>query len=281
MKKSILDKLHSTQLEILKELDRVCKKNNIEYFLVGGTLLGAVRHKGFIPWDDDIDVGMTRDNYEKLCSLPNYEFADKYLLNCFKTNKKCSNTFAKLINKNTKFVERKHFDNYDEKYSGIWIDIFPFDGVDVPFNEEHKKKDKKLRRYFTLINIKNGTNYYQNSKIKKLIYTIILKFVPIKCLINVADKTIIYTNGDKPKYYCNYSGAYCIERDTQRNDAILPIGKINFEGIKFMCPNNCNDFLKLTYGDYMKLPPIDKRVTHDPYCIKFEDGEEFIFDEKK
>lgn len=275
-----LDKLKNVELEILDEIIRVCEKNNIEYFLIAGTLLGAVRHKGIIPWDDDIDVGMTREYYDKFCSLPKSEFKDKFLLNSFKTNKKCSYPFAKLVMKNTMFIERKNKDAYDKKYSGIWVDIFPLDGLDDPLSIEHEKRKKKFDTYFTLINIKNNTSYYQNSKIKKFIYNKILFFVPIKFLVNKLNKTIMYDKDCKPKYYCSYGGIYILKRETHEYDAIYPLKKVEFEHRKVNGMNDNDKYLKTMYGDYMKLPKEEDRKTHNPYYVKFIDGEEYKFEEE-
>ena len=127
-----LKKLHIVEVEILDEIDRVCKKNNIEYFLIGGTLLGAIRHKGFIPWDDDLDVGMTRENYEKFINIAPNELDSKYYLDNFKTNTNCHLPFSKIRKNNTTMDEEatKNFNNH----KGIFVDIFPFDKLKDKFS---------------------------------------------------------------------------------------------------------------------------------------------------
>ena len=111
-------KLQLVELEILEEVDRICKKNNIDYFLNGGTLLGAVRHKGFIPWDDDIDVTMTRKNYNKFIEACLKDLNSKYIIDNYKTNKKCCFSFTKIKKKGTLYVESRDYNTNDEK-SGI------------------------------------------------------------------------------------------------------------------------------------------------------------------
>ena len=162
-------KLQLTELDILKEIDRICKKNNIDYTLYGGSLLGAIRHKGFIPWDDDIDVAMTRKNYNKFIKACKYDLGDKFFFDSYETNKKYALFYGKVKLKNTLFVEKKNYDNYDET-SSIWVDIFPLDAVTGRMDKNQKFQYKLFGYITTLITIKNGSNYYQNSKIKKKIY---------------------------------------------------------------------------------------------------------------
>lgn len=274
MENNYLDKLKAIELEILNEIDRICKKHNIEYCLSGGTLLGAVRHGGFIPWDDDIDIAMTRDNYDKFCSLPESEFGDDYLLNCFKTNKKCSYPYAKLVRRGTKFIESKNVSNKDSIYSGIWVDIFPLDGasgVNLPLQAKNKQMYNK---YFTLINIKNKTSYYQSSKFKKKIYEFILYFVPMRFLHKKLYKFITNESVLDNDFLCSYCSVYSIVKDTHKKIAIFPTKEIMFEGKLYPCMNNNDEYLSKMYGNYMELPPEDKRINHKPYFIKFPDGEE-------
>ena len=275
MNDKYIDKLRKIQLEILDEIDRVCKKNDIKYFLSGGTLLGAVRHGGFIPWDDDIDIAMSREDYDKFCSLDSSEFGDEFLLNCFKTNKKCNYPFAKLVRKNTNFIEMQNVGAPSSRFDGIWVDVFPLDevcGIGEPLQEKNKKIHE---RYLTLINIKNNTNYYRNSKIKKKIYHFILLFVPMKFLKFKLEKAVTSeSKKEGAKYLCSYSTVYSIVTDTHAKDIIFPLKTIKFEGKEYPCMNNNDQYLKNMYGDYMKLPPENERRTHHPYYIKFPDGEE-------
>ena len=127
MKKEILDKLHITHIKILDEIVRICDENKLNYFLIGGTLLGAVRHKGFIPWDDDLDIAMPRKDYDKFLNIAKKQINNNYILEYNKTNRKYWLPFAKVRLKNTLYVENT-IKNY-ETNKEIWVDIFPIDNV--------------------------------------------------------------------------------------------------------------------------------------------------------
>ena len=121
-----LRKVQLVQLDIAKEVDRICKKHNIKYFLVGGTLIGAVRHKGFIPWDDDLDIGMLRSDYDKFFEIAQKELYKKYEIVDWKIDPYYPHPMAKVVKKGTIYRESKRRDNGNH---GIWIDIFPYDKV--------------------------------------------------------------------------------------------------------------------------------------------------------
>ena len=124
----MLNKLHSIQVEILDEIIRICDSNNLDYYLIGGTLLGAIRHKGFIPWDDDLDIAMPRDAYDKFISLCYSELSDDYILDSFKNNSGYWLPFIKIRKKNT-IYEEKAISAKRNIPKGVWVDIFPLDNV--------------------------------------------------------------------------------------------------------------------------------------------------------
>ena len=140
MKKDVLRKLQLTELEMLKDVADFCEKNGIEYFLIAGTLLGAVRHGGFIPWDDDIDIGMTFKNYKKFLKLAPKGLPKKYFVQHFTTDPKVSIPWIKVRINGTTSMER-HLTNYDIHY-GICMDIFLFNGI-----AENKNRKKKQAKY--------------------------------------------------------------------------------------------------------------------------------------
>ena len=115
------------ELEIMKEIDRICKKHNIEYFAIGGTLLGSIRHKGFIPWDDDIDLGMSSENYDKFLSVVNNELDDKYLFHTWNDETQYALPISKVMMRGTHVVET--FSKHVLANNGIWVDIFCYDLV--------------------------------------------------------------------------------------------------------------------------------------------------------
>ncbi len=273
-------KLQLIELDILKEVDRICRKNDIKYFLCGGTLIGAIRHKGFVPWDDDIDMLMTRDNYNKFIKACKNDLGDKYFIDCYQTNKKCTFPYIKIKEKGTLYVETKNQDCYDDN-SSIWIDVFPLDAVKKPLGKFQLFQYKMYNYITTLITIKNGSNYYQNSKIKKKIYGFILKFVPFRLMVFTLNKVITHYKLDKVDYCTSFCSSYGIFKETYEKDKLFPYNELEFEDCKFMGISGYDYFLGKIYGDYMKLPPKEKKVNHKPYLIKFPDGEVLDFSKEK
>lgn len=268
MEKKILKKLHDTQIEILDEVVRICKKEKINYFLIGGTLLGAIRHKGFIPWDDDIDLGMTRDDYEKFIKVAPKTLNKKFLLECRELNKNFYLPFAKLRNVNTSFDEEST--KYYNGNKGIWIDIFPIDYSKQDLNKKIIIKDRISKYILYAILIRNIN--YKNKKVLNFI----LKIFPTSFywfVYNILTKN----NNSNLKYLTAYASVYTIKKEVYKVDDYFPLIKGDFEGKKYNIPKEYDKCLKQVYKDYMKLPPKEKRVTHNPNRILFEDGEEIIF----
>ena len=143
-----LKKLHDVELEILQEIIRICKKYDIKYYLAGGTLLGAVRHKGFIPWDDDLDIGMLREDYDKFMKYGIKEIDDKYFIHCDKTDPNYWLPFIKVRKNSTTFVEEL-LNKKEVLHNGIFVDIFPMDNC----NNLLLKVIKKLKKLLVLLEL--------------------------------------------------------------------------------------------------------------------------------
>lgn len=165
--------IQQIEYEILKKLDKICSVNNIEYFLIGGTALGAKRHGGFIPWDDDIDVGMTRDNYNKFINLEEKEFGDDILLQTPYNDGPSPFPYAKLRRKNTKFVE--YCNRNIKMKQGIYIDIFPYDNI--PDNEFLRKRQFHRVKKWTELYVNRQKPDYpkQNKKLLDYIKQIVIR----------------------------------------------------------------------------------------------------------
>ena len=195
-----LRKAQLLMLKILKEVHKICEENNIKYFLSDGTLIGAIRHQGFIPWDDDLDIGMLREDYEKFCKIAPQILSENFILQNFQTDKGYGLQFGKVILKNTVWIE-KVAKNTNRQWSGIYIDIFPYDNI-----TENKKMQKLINRLYIfiqgLILIKfkyiNISNY--ESMAKKLKY--VLKKI---YLCTISKKLLIYIRDSICKRYLNKS----------------------------------------------------------------------------
>lgn len=278
MEKRILDKLHKTEINILDEIVEICKKNNLEYFLVGGTLLGAVRHKGFIPWDDDLDIGMPREDYEKFLKIAKNELKENYILDCYKNNKKYWLSFAKIRIKNTEYVE-KDVAQYSTE-NGIWVDIFPLDNTKKE-NSLILKVQWQIIKLFKIIASNKLQVEQKVTNIKEFIRKVVRKITNIQTLMSVFNKIMKLQNNKNNKYFINFGSQYGIKKQTHLKEKYMPTKELEFEGKMYKVPNDSDYVLTKIYGkNYMQLPPIEKRVTHNPVSIKFEDGEEIIFDEQ-
>jgi lipopolysaccharide cholinephosphotransferase len=270
MDTDILSKLHQVELEILDELVSICEKHNLTYFLVGGTLLGAARHKGFIPWDDDIDVSMPREDYQQFITICRDELDNKYFLHDISTDPRYWLPFIKLRKNNTCFLEEEAPPLHSGDHRGIAIDIFPYDGVrnHDPF---WKIKEILIRKIRHLLPIK------LNFKIEeKHFYAYIKRFMAGMFSFHFLHwllKRIMTPRIKNYKYITSWTGMYGYQRETFPADFFTPVAKLPFEDRLYNAPREWELYLKQIYGDYMKLPPEDKRKTHKPQILSFDSSE--------
>lgn len=259
-----LNKIHREILEIMNYIDELCDVHHLRYYLTGGTLLGAIRHGGFIPWDDDLDIEMPREDYEKLLLLVQEE--NKYDAISYKTCEKYCNFFAKVSKKGTRFAE-----NNDGEW-GIFVDIFPID------NErkygKHLILKKKIVRFF----LNNGARLTKKDKSKAFKYYI-SKIFPRSIWIYFMEKIAVNLKEDYA-YYINYGSQYSAIRKTMPKEWYAAGVRVPFEDRSYTAPKEYSQVLRRIFGEkYMAVPPVEKRRTHYPKYVKFSDGEEIYFDE--
>lgn len=271
-----MKKLRKTQIDILDYIVSLCEKNNLEYFLCGGTLLGAVRHKGYIPWDDDLDIAMPRKDYEKFISIFNNN--DKYILDTYGMNRNYWLPFIKVRNKNTFCIESLQKDYSGN--NGIWVDIFPLDNGNSEESIFQKFQFRMVSILRASISLKVGIKISNLNFIKKVL-CFIFRIFSVKFLHKLQRKIMMFNLDDNSKYFINLGSQYGYKKQTHLKEKYYPVKKISFEGKKYNVPNDYDYVLTKIYGkNYMQLPPVEKRVTHNPLKIIFEDGEEVVFDEK-
>ncbi|MCY7484464.1 LicD family protein [Paenibacillus alvei] len=262
-----LKKLHEEMLQLLIELDKICQKNNIPYFLAGGTLLGAIRHKGFIPWDDDIDIHMFRKDYERFCEVCKKELdGEKFFLQNQRSDKHYNWVYGKLRLKNTSFVRagQEHIKQKD----GIFIDICPIDNLS---SRQYKQKIsvsicKMCRKIlWAQVGKKCAGNAYSRLLFK------VLSWIPRALTISVFNYfSGIDNKKDTPFLVCNNVAGHVFKREWY-DEAIMA----EFEGRLFQIPKGYDDILSSMYGKYMELPPKEKQKGHIyASYIKFLDGSE-------
>ena len=262
MEKLNLDDIKKIQLSILIDINNFCKKNRINYSITGGTLIGAIRHKGFIPWDDDIDIAMTRDNYDRFCK--EYR-GQKYQLITNKINN-YGYMFAKVCDPSTAVVE-KHAKRVEEL--GVYVDIFPIDYLDNDYKHSlNKVKSINFLKY--LLVAWNWKHFYLNKnkkwfrQIPRFFFFLLSRFVSKDSLVKRINKKLKKNHLENGDYSACYFGSYG-SKEINKSYIFSEYIEVEFEGYHVMCFKHYDSFLTNIYGDYMALPPVEKRITHHTY----------------
>ena len=271
--------LQKCLLDIYQDVARVCDKYNLFIMLGGGSVLGAIRHQGFIPWDDDMDAMMPREDYNKFIQYFDSELGEKYFLEAPRTNNKSGILYMQIIKKGTKLVCLNNL--YEDDKNGLRIDIFPIERT-----SSSKLKRKIVGCFsnfsyrllhsipFSTVHAKNPLYkqcYQYNLQTKFIYYTryfigIILSIFPQKKLFDAYDKFISSIKGNE---YCTIpTGRKHYEGETLPRTVFLPTKTATFEGVEVNIPNDADAYLKNLYGDYMKIPPVEKRERH--FYVEFK-----------
>lgn len=252
MKRMSLEEIQQEELRVLKEFVTYCEENNLRYTMYAGSLLGAVRHQGIIPWDDDIDVAMPRDDYEKFIDSykPNKDFG---LLH-YKFQRDCPYVMAKLLSKRTYVYEPDLQEKYRLENLGVWVDIFPIDYVSSKVELElFPILDKLLSCKILKFNLRKESTVF--TKIAKCIVTPIMRILPLNWYIRTLD--YMASRRNRSKYIANVIWEpFEVSVDAKIWDSIT---KYQFNKLKV---NGWSDdkYLKKAYGNYMQLPPEKDRV---------------------
>ena len=258
LKKEVsLRELQLTQIDMLKELLKIFAELDIKCYALGGTVLGAVRHQGFIPWDDDIDLGLPREDYEKFLKYGQEAMSKKLFLQTYNTDENYMLPIAKVRLNDSIFMEKTT--ELNDIHHGVYIDIFHLDNGIVD-----AKKSRKLMSKLKVVQVRISKSFIVDEPKAK----------------SVARKLITMTNMHRAKYYveknnllvqrynniawthyCNYNGAW----GTKELIAIEVFGDgimLPFEDVQIRVPSNHHEYLKSLYGDYMALPPEENRCSH-------------------
>jgi len=251
MKQSSLDKHQDALRMLLIEFDRVCKMLDIPYVLFAGTMLGAVRHEGFIPWDDDLDVLMMRKDYERFLNEAEQvldqerfylqkEFSDHWPM-----------FFSKLRLNQTACIEKYHPKD-PEIHHGIYMDIFPCDEA------AKTELGRKIQFYSSKVVIAKSLDQrgYETSSIKKKLFMSLCKLLPLKPFLRLARRGS--KNGSTVHSFLGAASGY--SKNVFPGKAFLETTELWFEGGKYPVPKEYDSILKIMYGDYMRLPPPEERA---------------------
>lgn len=267
MDKTTLRRIQLTQLEILKYIDAFCRKNKIRYSLYGGTLLGAVRHQGFIPWDDDLDICMPREDYEQFIVLWENDKCNKFILQNKDNTPGFNQSFTKIRKKHTMFLQ--DVDQPKLYHTGIFVDVFPVDRMPA----------EGVGRYLF--------------QLECIVYQICTKEYVLKSsnkLVENLSKVFLLATSERTRFYLRNKLIARIKNNNNHNNySIVAIEnmkairtpfppdlmdeyiEIEFEDDVFMCIKQYDLWLNKIYGDYMKLPPEEERVgLHNLIAVDFE-----------
>lgn len=265
-----LQKLNTENLRIFAEF---CEENNLLYFLGGGTLLGAIRHQGCIPWDDDIDINMPRPDYMKLIELAKDGIGEHLRLNTRYLDNHCPSSIIRVYDTRTEIT----FDNFTVPWKiGAWIDLFPFDGL--PQNKWQRKIHFKKMRVAMDLYIISVTKFggKRRNKTATLLQYLAFPLWPVTRWIGY-ERILSYIDRLARKYHIYESDDFaCIEGRAEEREAMprkdyLKIVKVKFGDYYFNAPSCYDYYLKCLYGDYMKLPPEKERCSRHEIKIKWKE----------
>ena len=262
-----LQQVKGIELNILKELDRVCKDNNLRYVLAYGSCLGAVRHEGFIPWDDDIDVYMPRSDYEKLFELSDAGcFEEPYKLVSYRDDSSIY-PFAKVVDTNTRSIEQFTGGGYP---ISVWLDIFPLELVHQSDFEKCQRNGRKINAYswlrsFRVADTTVGSTWYVKL-VKKLICPLV-SFLDLRELNRKMDDIArssgcLVEDEDTDQQYC--IALLCPGEQPFKYDVLFPGTPRLFEDSLLPCPAKSEEYLEGVYGDWRELPKEELRMAHMP-----------------
>lgn len=258
--------LQLQELDILRECLKIINKYNLRYYMLGGTFLGAIRHKGFIPWDDDIDIGMPRPDYESFIKVAQKELPDFLKLVSYKNDSDYKKYFIKILNKNVKFVRE---DTIKQEETNLWIDIFPLDGMpnNILVRKLHSYRLLFRRLQFQYSVFEKGVNIRKKRPLHEMlliklgyVYTRIFHLNVDKQL-NKLDHLLMKYRYDESKFVVNFMGAYKFKEMFPKEYYANPV-EYDFEDMKLYGASEYDKILTQMYGEYMKPPAQNQRFSH-------------------
>lgn len=270
-----LNRLQQTLIMMLKDFTSVCEENDIEYFAIGGTLIGAVRHEGIIPWDDDIDIAYRRSDEERIIKCIKEKYGDKYWFANPELEKSFPYIPTHMCLTGTVFKEK----NFDQDYkNGVFLDLYPYDEL---FEDKKRRRKQVWRAWFW------GKLYVLYFASSPILFISGFKAHLVRAACKITNKLMHIFKVNPQKLYIRAKryGSACPEsnapsalitwiydidpyRGALRNDEVFPTKKARFEDIQLRIPQNTDKYLTSVYGDYMSIPPISQRHNHPPETLE-------------
>lgn len=255
--------VHALQLKITLEIRRICEAHHIPFFLTAGSTLGAVRHKGFIPWDEDMDIGMLRQDYDRFLQVCQTELGEEYFLQTWDTEPDYPMSLAKIRLNDTLFVEA--FSRDTSFHHGIFVDIFPYDSVpESPFLRHVQSIGYYLLNRMLWIKKGCGTNMKdtRSQAIRYYFFRLFSLPFPYSAVKALFNRMQTLYNGQNTPYIVTV-GSYSYRKEMILRDWATDLAPVLFENVSLPTYRNWDAYLRHMYGDYMKLPPMEKRHKHD------------------
>lgn len=247
-----LKPIQQAELNLFETFIMICNQYSLHYFLIGGSLLGAIRHQGFIPWDDDLDIGMAREDYNKFLKLaPVLISHSAYFLQTPFTDKNYAMSYAKLIDLDTEIQEKN---NYNNAKSGIFIDIFPFDAIPEKSSEQTAQM-AKIKFYDSSIIVRLGYRL-TDSALNRLFKPLTTRqYGDVRELKHKRDEVFQQYNQDNLPEYKNLASQYKYDKEIMSVEEMTNLTSHPFAHLNVMIPANYDAILSRLYGNYMELPP--------------------------
>ncbi len=265
MKTIEVNELRNLQLEIMQTIHDFCVNNNIRYSISGGTLLGAVRHKGYIPWDDDIDCMMPRPDYEKFVKTFNENKASPFRVFSSYNDSHFFQPFAKVVNTNTTLIEKE---DRPQPNLGVYVDIFPIDGLPNDENEREKYWNMIARKknFSTVIYSKSNKKEHGIKKIIRFFLFCLFRPFPANCYTKKLHKLGMKNSFEESNFVANSIFGYHKKEQMPKSifDSFI---LLDFEDKKFYAVKDYNTYLTNLFGNYMQLPPKDKQVSKHDFTV--------------
>lgn len=249
-------------VDILKDVHNICEKHGLKYFLDAGTLLGAVRHKGFIPWDDDMDIGMLREDYERFLEIAKKELPEHLFLQTFETDDKYDiyQVPCKIRYNGTILIEKGIAEN-SEMHNGVYIDVFPYDSLpksNLAYKIQRSLSYNVLKSFIRIRETPDKLSF--KNKITFTFYKIVRKLFPYKRRKKFFDFLVKWNDVNSP--YMGYGLDTVWSEYIYKKEDYFELTKLEFEGNHFYGPKNYDAILTQLYGDYMTLPKEEDRQWH-------------------